>query len=227
MKKILSLTLAAVMLLSLVPTAFAADNDWQSGTEVVYTAKTSEAYTVTVPAQLAPGQAGYRVMAEGTWASNRKLVVTADKTVTLTNSINANDKKTLGVNFLGIESVGSNTGTLLLTEEVWVDVMPADALFGTWSGTFYYNVEMKNVSDTTLQPEDGQIVFSIDGVEYLADEGMTWFNWCDSDYNTIGANSGALETHLPDWSTILTAQHTPVSGNDTVLAGHAYKIGTY
>lgn len=224
MKKVLSLSLAALMLFSMVPTAMAAD--YTEGTKVEYTATTSEAYTVTVPATLAPGQAGNRVSAEGTWASNRKLVVTADETVTLTNSINANDKKTLGVNFLGIEAAGNNTRSILATEEVWVDVMPADALFGTWSGTFYYNVEMKDI-ETKLQPGEGQIVFSFEGVEYLADEGMTWFEWCDSDYNTIDASSGALETMLPNYDKIVNADGNPVSGNDKVLAGHAYKIGTY
>ncbi len=42
MKKILSLALAAVMLLSIIPTAFATENNWQGGTKVEYTAAANE-----------------------------------------------------------------------------------------------------------------------------------------------------------------------------------------
>ncbi len=34
----------------------------------------------------------------------------------------------------------------------------------------------------------GDIAFSIDGVIYTALVGMTWGEWCDSEYNTIGAH---------------------------------------
>lgn len=36
----------------------------------------------------------------------------------------------------------------------------------------------------------GIITFSIDGVEYTAKEGMTWGEWIESEYNTIGATNG-------------------------------------
>ena len=189
MKKILSITLAAVMLLSLVPTAFAADNNWQSGTEVVYTAETSESYTVTVPAQLAPGGSG-DVVAEGTWGSDRKLVVTADETVTLANSINANDAKTLDIGFAGIELAGSNTTAVSDTKAVSVADIE-NALFGTWTGTFYYNVEMVDAVEmisfgiqayTQRNPDTDRWVLG-EIVTFQAEKGMTWAEWCDSEYN--------------------------------------------
>ncbi len=176
MKKILSITLAAVMLLSLVPTAFAAENNWQGGTKVEYTATANEQYTVTVPATLAPGAAG-DVVASGTWGSNRKLTVTADKDVTLTNSINAADQKVLDVTFPGIELAGSNTAAVTDTKAVSVAGID-NALFGTWSGTFYYDVEM--VDNVQL------ITFTIDGTEYQAEEGMTWGEWINTGHNTLG-----------------------------------------
>ena len=199
MKKILSITLAAVMLLSIIPTAFAAENNWQGGTKVEYTATANEQYTVTVPATLAPGAAG-DVVASGTWGSNRKLTVTADKDVTLTNSINAADQKVLDVTFAGIELTGSNTESVSDTKQVAVANI-TDAIFGTWSGTLNYNVAMSDVAGSgtvtpdkptdpddggTVEPGEGQFVFTIDGKEYLADDGMQWAGWCESEYNTAG-----------------------------------------
>ena len=144
MKKILSLTLVLAMVMSMgITTAFAAGN-WEGGTQVTYTATGAEEWTVTVPATLAPGAAG-DVTAAGTWGSNRKLVVTADDSVKLTNSINSADYKDLDVTFADINLVGDNTQAVSETKQVSVAAMPADALFGTWSGTFYYDVEMVNV----------------------------------------------------------------------------------
>ena len=146
MKKVLSLALAGVMMFSALPVAYAADVDYTAGTAVSYTnAQAKEEYTVTVPASLAPGASG-NVVASGTWASNRKLTVTADANVVLANSINAADTKTLTVTFAGIELAGSNTAGVEKTVAVSVAEMPSDALFGTWSGTFNYNVVMGNVA---------------------------------------------------------------------------------
>ena len=185
MKKIFSLLLAVLMLVSALPVAYAAEtNDYTAGTAVVYTADNSTDYSITVPATLAPGASGI-VTLSGSWASNQTVKVTADKTVTLTNSINANDQKTLDVTFAGMEKVGDNTQARTYTEAVSVAAMPSDALFGTWDGKFNYNVEL--VEDTTGGEESNLITFTIDGTEYQAEPNMTWQAWVDSDYNTVGA----------------------------------------
>ena len=208
MKKILSLTLAALLLVSMIPTAMAAENNWQGGTKVEYTAATNEQYTVTVPATLAPGGSG-DVVASGTWGSNRKLTVTADDDVTLTNSINAADQKVLDVTFAGIELTGSNTESVSDTKQVAVANI-TDAIFGTWSGTFNYNVAMSDVAGgSTTEPSDPDtgddeanlFTFTIDGKEYQAENQaesgvarMKWAAWLESDYNTDGyyAENGKL-----------------------------------
>lgn len=168
MKKILSLALAALMVTSVLPVAYAADVDYQEGTEVEYVSAddttigdsnsdgspdNKEYYTVTVPALLAPGDTGY-VVAKGTWASNRKLVVgLKENSVTLANSINAADTKTLALTFANIELVGSNTAPV---SNVVAETAPngtaisvaaiEDALFGTWEGVFEYTVAMQDVA---------------------------------------------------------------------------------
>lgn len=148
MKKILSLMLVGVMVFSMIPAAYATnvyenpDADTEMGTAVSYTADSdaNREYTITVPASLDPGASG-TVTLKGKWASNETVKVTADANVVLTNSINAADKHTLDVTFLGIEKAGNNTAEKTYTETVKVAAMPADALFGTWSGKFNYNVE--------------------------------------------------------------------------------------
>lgn len=145
MKRIFSLMLAALLLVSAVPMA-QATNDYTAGTRVEYTAANNEAYTITVPAQLAPGGSGIVTLA-GTWADNRVVTVTADPTVTLTNSIKADDTKTLEVTFDGISEAGSNTAAQTFTENVAVDPIEA-ALFGTWSGKFNYNVDVTDIANT-------------------------------------------------------------------------------
>lgn len=144
MKKIISFLLAAVLLVSAVPMAHAAETtDYTNGTAVVYTATNTEAYTVTVPALLAPGGSG-TVTLSGTWPSDKKISVTADTSVTLTNSINADDTKTLDVTFAGMAYTGDNTQARTYTETISVADI-SNALFGTWSGHFYYNVTSETV----------------------------------------------------------------------------------
>ena len=158
MKKFLSMFLAIVMLLSvavLPVSATEAGGNWNGGTLVSYDAEdpdgdgikdNTEAYTVTVPAQLAPGTGGEVVLA-GTWASDRMVVVTADEEVVLENSINSNNTKTLAVTFKTIEQEGSNTSTIEVKEDVSVAGI-SNAIFGTWSGTFNYFVDIVD-SQTT------------------------------------------------------------------------------
>ena len=183
MKKILSLTFVLAMVMSMgITTAFAAGN-WEGGTKVTYTATGAEEWTVTVPATLAPGAAG-DVTAAGTWGSNRKLVVAADENVVLKNSINAADTKTLTVTFDGINLVGDNNQDVSETKQVSVAAMPADALFGTWRGTFYYDVEM--VDNVEL------ITFYINGIDHQAVRGMTWGQWLESDVEVDDGWGGTI-----------------------------------
>ena len=175
MKKILSLTLAVMLLVSMIPTAFATTN-YTNGTQVEYIADadTNREYTITVPALLNPGQSG-TVTLRGKWASNETVKVTADASVELTNSINAADKCTLTVTFPGIEKAGDNVEEKTYTESVTVAEMPADALFGTWSGKFNYNVEYV---DTVMfkdewyyyGPSDDYLMFGSDGFVYTLND---------------------------------------------------------
>lgn len=170
MKKIVSLGLAGLMLVSMIPTAFAAEvtdtwtqdtnaDEYILGTLVVYGDDAdeinggtgAEAYTVTVPASMNPGGSA-KVTATGAWASNRKLVVTASESVTLGCDIST-DKKTLNVTFAGIEAAGSNIAEMdveaAIAVEGWADADQnniAAPLFGEWSGTITYEAGIVDVA---------------------------------------------------------------------------------
>lgn len=198
MKKVLSLTLAALMLVSMIPTAMAADVDYTAGTAVEYTADSdaNRAYTITVPAELQPGQSG-TVTLKGKWASNETVKVTADANVVLTNSINAADTKTLDIGFAGIEKAGDNTEEKTYTEAVSVAAMPADALFGTWSGKFNYNVEFNDglvEARIAYLPGDGTTKY----LTIKAEDGMTWREFVNSDYNTMYCNITSSSAIYPN-----------------------------
>ena len=244
MKKILSLSLAALMVVSMVPTAFAADVDYQNGTEVEYTGSRTTVnadgtethnaeYTITVPALLAPGGSG-TVTLQGMWPSDATVKVTAEDKVEMVNNINSADKKELAVTFTAIELAGNNTVAVSDDETVSVADISA-ALFGTWSGKFNYNVDYVagsgNTGDsgttepsdpddggTTVEPGEGQISFVVKGTEYQADEGMTWREWIASEYNTDGYQLSGGTVVNSSYITVEYENGTKVSPDEAITA---------
>jgi hypothetical protein len=142
LKKFASLIMVGAMAVGSVATAFAT-NPAAEGTKVEYVGLGQEAYTVTVPALLAPAGNG-DVTVVGTWASNRHLSVTAPQTVTLINDISGADEKVLDITFAGIEKDGDNNIERTYSENLAVADIE-DALFGTWSGKIVYTVGMEDV----------------------------------------------------------------------------------
>jgi hypothetical protein len=137
-----------------------------------------EYYIVVVPAKLAPGEAG-TVYAAGTWAFNRELVVTADDDVSLLNLGSKSDEKVLGVDFPGLNILGSNVSALYGEEAVAVEGM-SNAFFGKWAGIFEYQVELVYSGDEF----EFTIMHNNEEHTYTAIEGMTWGEWVTSEFNT-------------------------------------------
>lgn len=216
MKKIISLALVGVMALSMVPTALAT-TDYTNGTQVKYVGHSDAEYTITVPALLAPGGEG-NVTLEGTWASDATVKVTADKTVTLTNSINPADQKVLDVTFAGIEKAGDNTQSVQAVEAVSVSDI-SNALFGVWSGKFNYNVEYVEAADVelisfTITSYDGKEIIS----EYQAEKGMTWREWVNSEYNTNGYFISGDMVYLSNGMHLRDQNQSMYIADDVILA---------
>ena len=208
MKKVISLLLAGVMMVSAVPVTFAAGTqDHSLGTQVTYTAANNESYFITVPAKLNPGQSG-TVTLDGYWPDSKTVTVTAEKTVTLKNSIKAADTKTLNVTFLGISEAGSNTSKQTFTETVSVEGI-SNALFGTWSGKFNYNV---NTTEEDVPPSENYVgtvsadnTITLSGVESAGTYTLRYAN----------AN-GALENYADICSLEVTDPAAAVSYDDLI-----------
>lgn len=134
-------------------------NEYIAGTKIVLALDTdaNREYTVTVPAKLIPKfteEVSGPVVLEGAWASTEVIKVTADSQVTLTNSINSNDSHTLDVSLTPMEYKGNDLESQKYIGAVTLSSMPTNTLFGTWSGQFYFNVEI-NVAEIPL-PEIGK-----------------------------------------------------------------------
>ena len=185
---------------------------YTNGTDVSYTnPNASESYVVNVPATLAPGSSG-TVTVEGTWPSNRILNVTSETSVTMTNSIENNQTKELSVTFDGIAKVGNNTVDILPTDDGSFETVSvadwaesgenAKPLFGQWSGTFYYNVEMEDVALAPGLYETGAIALWRSG---RVDEAsaMMKTSWEDLVANGVIAISDGpkLPDNLPEKNT--------------------------
>ena len=254
MKRIFSLALAGVMMFSALPMAYAADVDYQNGTEVEFTGSRTTVnadgtethnaeYTITVPALLAPGGSG-TVTLQGMWPSDATVKVTAEDKVEMVNNINSADKKELAVTFTAIELAGNNTVAVSDDETVSVADI-SNALFGTWSGKFNYNVEYNGeaggsgtVTPTpdpeqpsdpddgdAVEPGEGQISFTLGAKTYLADEGMTWAEWVTSEYNTDGYtmnNQGGINNSLG--SNVMGGDSPSVYGALEIKSGAVYWI---
>ena len=149
------------------------DGNLGSGTDVTYVGAGTEAYTVNVPAELAPGDEG-TVTLTGTWASNRIVTVTADSTVDLVNDISYGDElETLAITFTPIEQRGNNFKGQSFTSTVSVSEMEG-VLFGTWTGHFNYDIDFTDYVE--------MIIFAINGEKFSAERGMSWEEWLESEY---------------------------------------------
>lgn len=143
MKRILSILMAALLLVSAIPTAFAAEgeHDYSNGTQItlVGTQENQGAqWTVTVPAKMQPGQTG-TVKAEGMWAADKFLQVAHPYSVTLAYGAQTMD---VAVSGKPIMLIGNSAEQVSKEEDV--TVADASRLFGTWEGILVYDVQLIN-----------------------------------------------------------------------------------
>lgn len=165
-------------------------------TNVSYEGAGEEVYTVSVPAFLAPGGSG-NVTVSGTWPYNKKVTVSAAPDVVLTNSILSSDTKTLKVSFAGINKTGNNTKDITANDDgctVAVSVANIEnALFGTWEGTFNYNV---GISDAGSEEE------TLVAGAYFGEAFLTWEELKESgNGETYGYDASAIsDTSIGDYA---------------------------
>lgn len=82
-----------------------------------------------------------------------------------------------------------------------------------WDGT---GVVIEAIATESL------ITFTIDGTSYQAESGMTWAEWCESEYNTAGFYIfGGFEVRLNN-KTLVDASMFAVSAESEIVSGEAY-----
>ena len=140
----------------------------------------SAEYTVTVPAKLEPGETA-QVVVKGAWMPSQTLKVSCPNTVTLSYEGQTMD---IGISFAGIEQVGSYTEAFNISKDISVE--DKTVLFGTWTGHLDYTVEFIDNTVTNNPPK--KLMMSIkketQTTEFQYEEGMTWGEWVESEYNT-------------------------------------------
>ena len=72
------------------------------------------------------------------------------------------------------------------------------------------------------------ISFSIEDFQFQAEQGMTWREWVNSEYNSDGAcvyNEGEDTIRFVEYSLdVLSPSNAPVKGSDTIISGYFYYL---
>lgn len=98
------------------------------------------------------------------------------------------------------------------------------------SGTkCFRKLQTEEYSEVTL------ITFTIDGTSYQAEEGMTWSEWIDSDYNTddtwiIYTNGYIQKSDETDHTMRVASEETvasSVKSTDEIFANHSYNYSNF
>lgn len=100
-----------------------------------------------------------------------------------------------------------------------------------YQGVIYIRIPVEQGGSVTPT----MISFGIDGTTYYAEDGMTWNNWVDSDYNTANMRVNDSNTEVIDssgnalwYSNYETANTTKVAPSDLIIAGvHEQGYGGY
>lgn len=94
--------------------------------------------------------------------------------------------------------------------------------------------DMVRTNAASLINEDGGgdkeaviINFSIEDIKFQAEEGMTWREWANSEYNSEGAcvyKEGEDVVYFVEYALNVLASNIPVKGSDTIISGYFYYL---
>lgn len=229
MKKIISSVLCLVMMLSMGTVAFADSSDF------VLTYSNEASYEITIPAS---GTVD-KTTGKGTIVVNVGDANLEDGTavsVTATSANYSNGSWYLVNTKDATDKIAYSIGTTDGGSDVvsGSEVLSADS---ATSATFYVTVsdtsKVGTFSDTitfTSEIVTAFVEFTISGVPYQAEKGMTWADWVNSSYNTNGFK---LSTSGYDGENILLGNDSCIVygnetwsiwlyGDDKVVAGNYY-----
>ena len=224
MKKIFALILAIALMASMSVTAFAANTEGGS-TEVSF--NVDPTYTVIIPATVELNKVG----------ADDAVTYENDYTITAQAGVRLKKGETIVVTVSSDYEMTTTEGATLaytITKDNAALVDSIVAVFGTdkteQSSTIHiaagdpeYAGEYKDTVTFTISVVAPTIInFTIDGVTYQAEEGMTWGAWVESAYNVdeFVESDGAIFSYgLVCYD---DSDYGGVSTSDVIEAGHAY-----
>ena len=188
----------SVALLVLPVQANAESVDYREGTKIELIGKAENQYTVTVPANMTPGETD-KVLIEGTWDADCFVTVTVPATATVTYR-----STSLEIPVTLHETVDDKTGFSLLgnkfepiSREFNLTIGDKSVLFGEWTGSLCYDVTLvvkgdvdqngfvdaddiaaltDHINGTNPLTTAGQLVADIDGDASLTSNDATLLN---------------------------------------------------
>ena len=86
---------------------------------------------------------------------------------------------------------------------------------------------MINQSIAKKHGDIANINFSIEDFQFQAEEGMTWKEWVNSEYNSGGAcvyNEGSDTIRFVEYSLDVLSSNIPVKGSDSIISGYFYYL---
>lgn len=90
--------------------------------------------------------------------------------------------------------------------------------------------DVQTMIDRAIAKLQGNVViisFSIEDFPFQAEEGMTWREWVNSEYNTDNAcvyNEGTDTIQFVEYSLNVLQSSSPVKGSDLIISGHFYYL---
>ena len=90
--------------------------------------------------------------------------------------------------------------------------------------------QVQSMIDRSIAKKHGDIAnisFSIEDFQFQAEEGMTWEEWVNSEYNSDGAciyNEGSDTIRFVEYSLDVLSSNIPVKGSDSIISGYFYYL---
>ena len=109
--------------------------------------------------------------------------------------------------------------------------MPTKVSAFTNDAGYITEKQVQKMIENAIAKLQGEVViinFSIEDFQFQAEEGMTWREWVDSEYNTDGAcvyNEATDTIRFVEYSLdVLSPSNAPVKGSDSIITGYFYYL---